>query len=166
MNGAADLDRRYLWHPFTQMRDWNAGEPVVIVEGEGTILRDEQGREYLDGNSSIWTNLHGHRRPEIDRAIKEQLGRIAHSSFLGLANDVAPRLARELMEWLRLEGKVFLSDDGSTAIEADLSSARPARRDAAPRVHFAFGRLPWRHGGGYERRKEPSLSPRLQPAAF
>jgi len=145
MNGAADLDRRYLWHPFTQMRDWNAGEPVVIVEGEGTILRDEQGREYLDGNSSIWTNLHGHRRPEIDRAIKEQLGRIAHSSFLGLANDVAPRLARELMEWLRLEGKVFLSDDGSTAIEAGLKMIFQARVQRGETRRRAFISL----SGGY-----------------
>ncbi len=79
------------------MRDWNAGEPVVIVEGDGAVLKAEDGREYLDGNSSIWTNLHGHRRPEIDAAIRAQLDRIAHSSFLGLTNDVAARLAGELV---------------------------------------------------------------------
>ncbi len=127
----AELDRDFLWHPFTQMRDWNAAgqEPVVIVEGEGALLWDENGREFLDGNSSIWTNLHGHRRPEIDRAIIGQLGRIAHSSFLGLTNDLAPRLARELIEWLRLEGgfRVFLSDDGSTAVEAGLKMIFQAR---------------------------------------
>jgi len=139
MNG--DLDRRYLWHPFTQMREWMEGEPVVIVEGEGAVLRDDKGREYLDGNSSIWTNLHGHRRPEIDDAIKEQLGRIAHSSFLGLTNDVAPRLARELMEWLRFDGKVFLSDDGSTAIEAGLKmiyQARMQRGETERRVFISL----------------------------
>ncbi len=125
MSESADLDLRYLWHPFTQMREWTA--PLAIVEGEGAVLRDEEGREYLDGNSSIWTNLHGHRRPEIDRAIKDQLGRIAHSSFLGLTNDVAPRLARELIEWLGFEGKVFFSDDGSTAVEAGLKMIHQAR---------------------------------------
>ena len=85
---SADLDRNHVWHPFTQMRDWNAPShaPLVIVEGRGAVLKAEDGREYLDGNSSIWTNLHGHRRAEIDEAIREQLGRIAHSSFLGLTN--------------------------------------------------------------------------------
>src|SRR5579864_9117418 len=100
------LDRAYVWHPFTQMREWNspAQAPVVIVEGQGAVLKAEDGREYLDGNSSIWTNLHGHRRPEIDQAIRDQLYRIAHSSFLGLTNDVAARLARELVEVTGLSG--------------------------------------------------------------
>jgi adenosylmethionine---8-amino-7-oxononanoate aminotransferase len=127
---SADLDRDYLWHPFTQMRDWNAPgyAPIVIVEGRGAILKADDGREYLDGNSSIWTNLHGHRRPEIDQAIRDQLDRIAHSSFLGLTNDLAPRLARDLVELARLPGfKVFLSDDGSTAMEAALKMVHQAR---------------------------------------
>jgi adenosylmethionine-8-amino-7-oxononanoate aminotransferase len=127
---SADLDREYVWHPFTQMRDWNspAYSPLVIVEGCGAVLKAEDGREYLDGNSSIWTNLHGHRRPEIDQAIKDQLDRIAHSSFLGLTNDVAPRLARELIEASALAGyKVFFSDDGSTAMEAALKMVFQAR---------------------------------------
>ena len=129
---AAQLDREFLWHPFTQMQDWNAGahEPVVIVEGDGALLRDAQGREYIDGNSSIWTNLHGHRRPEINAAIQEQLARIAHSSFLGLTNDVAPHLAAELVSTLGFAetgAKVFLSDDGSTAIEAGLKMIHQAR---------------------------------------
>ncbi len=139
-------DERTLWHPFTQMGDWIAGEPVVIAEGEGAVLRDEKGREYLDGNSSIWTNLHGHRRPEIDRAILEQLGRIAHSSFLGLTNAVAPRLARELVQALGLEGyKVFLSDDGSTAIEAGLKMIFQARMQRGEPERRAFVSL----AGGY-----------------
>jgi len=127
---SADLDREYVWHPFTQMRDWNAAThaPLVIVEGHGAVLKAEDGQEYLDGNSSIWTNLHGHRRPEIDQAIRDQLDRIAHSSFLGLTHDVAPRLARELVEASGLSGhKVFFSDDGSTAMEAALKMVFQAR---------------------------------------
>jgi adenosylmethionine-8-amino-7-oxononanoate aminotransferase len=125
---STDLDRDYVWHPFTQMRDWNACAPVVVVEGRGAILKAEDGREYLDGNSSIWTNLHGHRRPEIDQAIRDQLDRIAHTSFLGLTNDVAPRLARELVAITGLRGaKVFFSDDGSTAMEAALKMVFQAR---------------------------------------
>ncbi|HEY2343791.1 MAG TPA: adenosylmethionine--8-amino-7-oxononanoate transaminase, partial [Chthoniobacteraceae bacterium] len=125
-----ELDRRFVWHPFTQMRDWMAGadEPTVIVEGEGALLRDSQGKTYFDGNSSIWTNLHGHRRPEIDAALRAQLDRIAHSSFLGLTNEVAPRLAAELAKRLLWEGaKVFFSDDGSTAMEAGLKMLHQAR---------------------------------------
>jgi adenosylmethionine-8-amino-7-oxononanoate aminotransferase len=112
------------------MRDWlsPSHEPVVIVGGQGAILQDDLGREYLDGNSSIWTNLHGHRRPEIDAALRAQLDRIAHSSFLGLTNDIAPRLAAELVRVTGLTGhKVFFSDDGSTAMEAALKMVYQAR---------------------------------------
>ncbi len=126
----SELDQRHVWHPFTQMRDWNAPghEPIVLVEGDGAILRDDRGREYLDGNSSIWTNLHGHRRREIDQAIRDQLDRLAHSSFLGLTNDVAPALAADLVEAAGLpEHRVFLSDDGSTAMEAALKMVFQAR---------------------------------------
>ena len=138
---STDLDRAHVWHPFTQMRDWNdpAHVPLVIVEGLGAVLKAEDGREYLDGNSSIWTNLHGHRRPEIDQAIRDQLDRIAHSSFLGLTNDVAVRLARELIGITGLHGaKVFFSDDGSTAMEAALKMAHQARiqRGEAARTTF------------------------------
>lgn len=126
----AQLDQQHVWHPFTQMRDWNAPghEPIVLIEGKGAVLRDDRGREYLDGNSSIWTNLHGHRRPEIDQAIREQLDRLAHSSFLGLTNDVAPALAAELLGAAALPAhKVFFSDDGSTATEAALKMVFQAR---------------------------------------
>jgi adenosylmethionine-8-amino-7-oxononanoate aminotransferase len=138
---SADLDRAYVWHPFTQMRDWNAAShtPVVIVEGRGALLKADDGREYLDGNSSIWTNLHGHRRPEIDQAIRDQLDRIAHSSFLGLTNDVAARLARELVEIAALPGaKVFFSDDGATAMEAALKMVFQARIQRGEKKRSVF----------------------------
>ena len=138
---SADLDREYVWHPFTQMRDWNTSSspPVVIVEGRGALLKAEDGREYLDGNSSIWTNLHGHRRPEIDQAIRDQLDRIAHSSFLGLTNDVAARLAGELVNVTGLAGaKVFFSDDGSTAMEAALKMVFQARIQRGEKERTTF----------------------------
>lgn len=132
-NRAAEaLDKTYVWHPFTQMREWtrDATELVIIVEGEGAVLRDERGREYLDGNASIWTNLHGHRHPDIDEALRAQLDRIAHCSFLGTTNEVAPKLARDLVSVLqRPESgyRVFYSDDGSTAIEAGIKMMIQAR---------------------------------------
>src|SRR5271156_6136838 len=106
------------------MRDWLRREPIVIVDGKGAVLRDTRGRVYLDANSSIWTNLHGHRHPKIDAAIKTQLGKIAHSSALGLANVPASFLAERLVKAAggKLK-KVFFSDDGSTAIEAALKMA-------------------------------------------
>ena len=137
----AGLDREYVWHPFTQMRDWNASShlPIVIVEGCGAVLKSEDGREYLDGNSSIWTNLHGHRRPEIDQAIRDQLDRIAHSSFLGLTNDVAARLACELIAATGLRGaKVFFSDDGATAMEAALKMVFQARIQRGEKKRTTF----------------------------
>lgn len=124
----AAADKRCLWHPFTPMRDWCAPghEPLVIVSGEGALLRDSRGREYLDGNSSIWTNLHGHNHPRINAAIAAQLGAFAHSSFLGLTHPPAIQLAEELVA-LFPPGtltRVFYSDDGSTAIEAAMRMAR------------------------------------------
>lgn len=97
MHPLARLDHRYLWHPFTQMRDWLKREPIVIVSGRGAVLRDAKGREFLDANSSIWTNLHGHNHPRINTAIERQLKKIAHSSALGLANEPASLLAQRLV---------------------------------------------------------------------
>ncbi|NLT70295.1 MAG: adenosylmethionine--8-amino-7-oxononanoate transaminase [Verrucomicrobiaceae bacterium] len=115
------LDKAHLWHPFTQMRDWCASEedPLVIVSGEGAILTDIEGNEYLDGNSSIWTNVHGHRHPVIDAAVREQLERIAHCSALGFSNEPAIRLAEKLVGFFPEDTltRVFFTDDGSTAIE-------------------------------------------------
>jgi adenosylmethionine-8-amino-7-oxononanoate aminotransferase len=120
-------DKQFVWHPFTNMPEWCAPEhePIVIVEGHGALLRDSRGREYIDGNSSIWTNIHGHNHPRINRAIREQLERIAHSSFLGTTNPVAIELAREIVELFpsKTLSRVFYSDDGSTGIEAALRIA-------------------------------------------
>jgi adenosylmethionine-8-amino-7-oxononanoate aminotransferase len=117
-------DKRYLWHPFTSMGEWCAPdhEPIVLVSGDGAVLRDSRGREYIDGNSSIWTNVHGHNHPRINAAIRRQLERVAHTSFLGTTNPPAIRLAREIVELFPQEkfGRVFFSDDGSTGIEAAL----------------------------------------------
>lgn len=140
MRSLAALDRRYVWHPFTQMKDWVRHDPIVVVAGKGAILVDARGKEYLDANASIWTNLHGHRNSRIDAAIRRQLGKIAHSSALGLANEPASRLAAELVRCARLPArierqvraagapgprleKVFFSDDGSTALEVALKLA-------------------------------------------
>lgn len=97
MHPLAKLDHRYLWHPFTQMRDWLRREPIVIVRGSGAELQDARGRKYLDANSSIWTNLHGHNHPHLNRAIRNQLRRVAHSSALGFANEPASLLAEQLV---------------------------------------------------------------------
>lgn len=127
-NYYANLDRRYVWHPFTQMRDWVKSDPIVITAGKGAVLRDVHGREYLDANASIWTNVHGHAHPAINRALRNQLDKVAHCSALGLANEPASLLAEQLIDAAnprlpkgqpRLR-KVFYSDDGSTAMEAAL----------------------------------------------
>jgi adenosylmethionine-8-amino-7-oxononanoate aminotransferase len=131
MNPLAKLDRQFVWHPFTQMRDWLKREPIVIASGQGGVLRDVHGREYLDANSSIWTNLHGHNHPKINSAIHRQLKKIAHSSALGFASKPASLLAKKLVEAAnpKLEilnsklNKVFYSDDGSTALEVALKLA-------------------------------------------
>lgn len=92
-----DLDREYIWHPFTQMKEWREEVPIIIAEGNGCFIKDIYGRWYLDGVSSLWVNIFGHRRKEIDDAIREQLDRIAHSTLLGLSNVPATRLAEKLV---------------------------------------------------------------------
>ncbi|MBW2038333.1 MAG: adenosylmethionine--8-amino-7-oxononanoate transaminase [Deltaproteobacteria bacterium] len=117
-------DKRYIWHPFTQMRDYQEMEPVIIERGEGAYLIDIYGRRYLDGVSSLWVIIHGHRREEIDQAIVEQMGKISHSTLLGLSNPPAIELAKKLVE-ITPQGleRVFYSDNGSTANEAALKVA-------------------------------------------
>ena len=117
-------DREHLWHPFTQMRDWVAAEPIVIAEGEGSFLIDTHGRRWLDGVGSMWTNVHGHRKRELDLALKAQIDRIAHSTLLGLSGEQPILLARRLAQ-VAPKGltRVFYSDNGSTAVEVALKMA-------------------------------------------
>ena len=159
MNPFAQLDQKFVWHPFTQMRNWLRAEPIVIASGKGAWLTDVQGRRYLDANASIWTNLHGHRHPKINAAIIRQLKRIAHSSALGLANEPASVLAEKLVAAAQVAerkahagkrqpkaraakdrlAKVFFSDDGSTALEVALKLAYEyTRRTRGPKSRPKF----------------------------
>jgi adenosylmethionine---8-amino-7-oxononanoate aminotransferase len=140
---AADLDHRHLWHPFTQQRDWCAEEPVVIERAEGTDLIDRHGRRYIDGVSSLWCNVHGHRHPRIDGAVRDQLERVAHSTMLGLTHPGAAELAAQLVELAPPGlGRVFYSDSGSTATEVALKMA------------FQY----WQQRGGQHRRRTSFVS--------
>lgn len=115
------LDHQVMWHPFTQMGEW---EPLVIAAAEGNYLIDTDGNRYLDGVSSLWCNLHGHRHPRLDRALRDQLERIAHSTFLGLTHEPGIRLGAALVE-VAPPGlsRVFYSDSGSTAVEIALKQS-------------------------------------------
>lgn len=119
-----DYDRTYVWHPFTQMRDWEAEDSIVIARGEGSYLVDTEGNRYLDGVASVWTNVHGHCRAEINKAVKEQVDRLEHSTLLGLASEQPTLLAKRLVE-IAPPGlcKVFYSDNGSTAVEIAVKMA-------------------------------------------
>jgi adenosylmethionine---8-amino-7-oxononanoate aminotransferase len=130
----ARWDHTYLWHPFTQMKEWEEEDPVIIERGEGCYLIDTEGRRYLDGTSSIWVNLHGHRHPTLDKALQEQLEKVAHSTLLGLSNPPAIELARELVR-IAPKGmtRVFYSDDGSTAVEVALKMAVQYWQQRKPR---------------------------------
>ena len=143
-------DRKYLWHPFTQMQEWEQEDPLIIERGRGCYLIDTEGKKYLDGTSSIWVNLHGHRHPALDRAMKQQLGKIAHSTFLGLSNPPAIELARELIG-IAPKGltRVFYSDNGSTAVEVALKMAvqywQQRHPEAGPKHSFLHLKLAY-HG--------------------
>ncbi len=114
----AAADHKYLWHPFTQMRTWLADEPLIIERGEGNYLIDANGKRYLDGVSSLWCNVHGHRKAKLDQALRDQIDRIAHSTMLGLSNAPAIELAEKLVA-LVPDGlsRVFYSDSGAEAVE-------------------------------------------------
>ncbi|MGE3803639.1 MAG: adenosylmethionine--8-amino-7-oxononanoate transaminase [Gemmataceae bacterium] len=117
-------DRDHVWHPFTPMQVYGADKPVFIERAHGCFLVDLDGNEYIDGVSSLWCNVHGHRVPALDEAIRAQLDQVAHTTLLGLANVPATLLARRLVE-LAPPGltRVFYSDDGATAVEAALKMA-------------------------------------------
>jgi len=132
----ADADRRVLWHPFTQQRGWADEQPLIIERGRGCTLYDTDGNAYIDGISSLWCNVHGHGHPAIDAAVREQLGRIAHTTMLGLSHPPAIELAQRLIEIAPAGlSRVFYSDNGSTAAEVALKMA------------FQY----WRHRGETER---------------
>jgi adenosylmethionine---8-amino-7-oxononanoate aminotransferase len=120
----ADLDQRHVWHPFTQMRDWCGETPLVIESAQGTDLQDADGRRYIDGVSSLWCNVHGHRHPLIDQAVRDQLERVAHSTMLGLTHPGGAELAARLVD-IAPPGltRVFYSDSGSAAVEVALKMA-------------------------------------------
>ena len=117
-------DRAHLWHPFTQQQGWVDEDPLIVDRAEGTDLIDVQGTRYIDGVSSLWCNVHGHRHPRIDAAVREQLDRVAHSTMLGLSHRPGIELAQRLVE-LAPPGltRVFYSDSGSTATEIALKMA-------------------------------------------
>lgn len=143
MDTIEQKDKQYIWHPFTQMKGWLENDQTVITEAKGIKLKDSEGKEYYDGVSSLWVNIHGHRHPKIDQAIIDQLGKVAHSTALGLANVPATEFAEMLVE-VSPEGlnKVFYSDDGSTAVEVALKMA------------FQY----WQHKGKSEKTKFIALS--------
>jgi len=118
------LDKNYLWHPFTQMKEWIEEPPLIITEGRGSFLKDMLGRWYIDGVSSIWVTVHGHRKKEIDEAIKDQIVKISHSTLLGLTHPPASLLAKMLIDIVpKGLSRVFYSDNGSTAVEIGLKMA-------------------------------------------
>ncbi|MBI4684607.1 MAG: adenosylmethionine--8-amino-7-oxononanoate transaminase [Nitrospirae bacterium] len=126
-----ELDKKYIWHPFTQMKEWLDEKPIIISEGRDCFIKDIYGKWYLDGVSSIWVNIHGHRKKEIDNAIKEQIDKISHSTLLGLSNIPVIKLAERLIALINSSlvtrhsslSKVFYSDNGSTSVEVALKMA-------------------------------------------
>jgi adenosylmethionine-8-amino-7-oxononanoate aminotransferase len=132
-----ESDKKYLWHPFTQMKDWLEEKPVIISEGRDCFIKDICGRWYLDAVSSMWVNIHGHRKKEIDEAVKEQIDRISHSTLLGSSNVPAIKLAEKLVQLVNSSlacqprrsscpsslTKIFYSDNGSTSVEVALKMA-------------------------------------------
>ena len=140
-----ELNRRFLWNPFTQMKGYLESDPLVIERGEGVRLFDVDGNSYLDGNSSLWLNIHGHNRPELNAAITDQLGRIAHSTLLGMGNVPAIALA-ERLAGITPAGltKVFYSDSGATAVEIGLKIAHAYWRRAGRPEKSGF--LSFRNG--------------------
>ena len=146
-----EWDHRHLWHPFTQMQEWLAEDPLVIVRGEKNYLYDTEGRRYLDGVSSLWANLHGHCRPEINEAIRKQLDLVSHSTLLGLANAPSAILAKKMVE-VTPQGldRVFYSDCGATAVEIALSwpcstgnSRGKLEGRNSPRLRGPITETPW-----------------------
>jgi adenosylmethionine---8-amino-7-oxononanoate aminotransferase len=138
----AQLDHRHVWHPFTQQQGWSEEVPLMIERGEGVHLFDTEGRRYIDGTASLWCNVHGHRHPVIDKAVHEQLDRIAHSTMLGLSHPGATELAGRLVE-IAPPGltRVFYSDSGATATEIALKIAFQYQQQRGEAGRTSFVRL-------------------------
>lgn len=136
------MDKKFIWHPFTQMADWEKEDNLIIEKAEGVYLIDTKGKRYLDGVSSLWCNVHGHRVPEIDRAIRDQLNQVAHSTFLGLSNVPAIQLAEKLIS-IAPKGitRVFYSDSGSEAMEIALKMAYQFWQQNGQKQKTKFARL-------------------------
>ncbi len=118
------MDKRVLWHPFTQQQGWCEEEPLIIERAAGCTLYDTDGNAYIDGVSSLWCNVHGHAHPQIDRAVRAQLERVAHTTMLGLTHPGAIELAQRLVAIAPAGlSRVFYSDNGSTATEVALKMA-------------------------------------------
>ena len=117
-------DKEYIWHPFTQMKDWAKTGPLIIDSADGIYLKDIDGNIYMDGVSSLWVNVHGHAQAHIDAALKKQIDKLSHSTLLGLSNTPAIELAKRLVK-IAPQGlkKVFFSDNGSTAVEIAIKMA-------------------------------------------
>ena len=169
----AAADRSHLWHPFTQQQGWCDEEPPIVIDrAEGTNLFDTDGNAYIDGVSSLWCNVHGHRHPAIDAAVRDQLDRVAHSTMLGLSHEPAIELAEQLVA-IAPPGlsRVFYSDSGSTAVEIALKMAfqwwaqrGESRADA---VHLPRERLPRRHARRRSRSAGSTCSTRVyRPLLF
>jgi len=131
-------DKDFVWHPFTQMKEYEEKDPIVIEDSEGAYLIDTEGKKYIDGVSSLWVNIHGHKVPEIDNAINNQIKTLGHSTLLGITNPPAAELAKELIE-ICPPGlkKVFYSGDGASAVEVAL------------KMVFQY----WQHKGNKEKTK-------------
>lgn len=141
----ATLDQAHVWHPFTPMTVWLDDEPLVIERGEGCELVDTDGNRYLDGVSSLWVNVHGHGHPTIDAAVRDQLDRLAHSTFLGLSHPPAAELAQRLVEIAPGDlNRVFFSENGAAAVEVALKMSysywrnQGQERDRFVRLQHAY----------------------------
>jgi adenosylmethionine-8-amino-7-oxononanoate aminotransferase len=135
--GLEKADKRFVWHPYTQMSEWSEGRNRVIVRGEGFYLVDSEGKRYLDGTASMWCNVWGHGPNEVVDAMREQLNRLQHSTLFGLASEPSAMLAEKLVGLAKGMDRVFYTDNGSTAIEAALKMALQYwRNKGRPRKEF------------------------------
>lgn len=134
-----EADKKCLWHPFTQMAGWLEDEPVIIDSADGFFLIDTESRRYIDGFSSLWCNVHGHRVKRIDDAISDQLSKVAHSTLLGLGQSRSIELAEKLVE-ITPDGleKVFYSDSGATSVEIAIKMAYQYQQNIGHRKRTKF----------------------------